>query len=748
MAPMTNFSVPTRSLTSAKERTLTPGTISTPANDFVFFEPVFSRSSKAERILGPAEIFTDQSHEKKSSGSPFSRLRLRKFTSKTAGSPGLNGDRAANNTKERYERPTQASSSLLGCPHSISNNMASTMGSGFPWYDSSSAPSHYDPLSSPLCISQQKSAASSCDIALPKGMSPNLQNPAKALSVSPTGTIDSGLREHSEEAKRRPPRLNLSNSFPNTRTSNRPSISPHQTKSSPSVVSVVSDNQQSPLSSRRGWLKWRSDKSKGSPSYPGETLASSSRAKEYNPFFVEACAGKSGVDMDIWSAAGKTWKTQKLEAMGNLVDSRAVGQVSSCSSLDSPSRKSSGSVVTLTSEISARDTMHESQSLQSSSSRKSSISFGRQNHGKISSTNKPHQKHYTDLCIQSVLSLSSSEDESDGVSEIPKRAFHRSYDAESPKNLLDIVGYSQPTKLTPPRHRAKAERGLDDKSPVLPYRTRMRDSEATGALGEPPERSSYLRTESNQAQQSEVRDSNALGAGITAPMSTNYMSNTSPNVHTKDILPKNRVMVVTKEEERLLEAMREKKANMRQAIKSAEGFNAAAQQEIHPLLRRPKTADAGRRSSALFNAEIASFPAPPSSKSMRTSRLSYGTVSSEDISQLREFDNSDETPLPALRNSFLGPSIASSQLSYNPSDLLPSPATSQGSPLTPPPDQLSTRFSHDPYKPLPKQSPYRDLRDHHKRRTISSDMIVLVGLQKEMREEVLGYWADSGCEPY
>ena len=754
MSPMVNFSVPNRGLTSAKGQACSRSTTSARGEDVVFFEPVFNRSTKAERILGPAEMFSDKSHGRKLNKSTLLKLRKKTLSFKSSAVSTLKGDIAADNVEECNGPQSQALSSLLGCPHIVSGNMASMTSSRSQQYNLSSTPPHYDLSSFPLAISQQMSASSSRDIALRKGMNPALQSPVNAPPSRPAVEIlDGELRRPLEEQKRRPPHLDLSRMFHKPQTPIRPVMSPQHATSSPSLMKVAPDGHHSPLSSRPKWSRWRSDKPKGPSNHINELPANSPRPRDQDPFLVDGYARKLGVDMDIWSAARKSGEVPKNASIKDAPEATMIGQFSPHNSPNTLSRGSSGSVVTLTSEASVKEVILHEPFKSHPSSRKPSSSSTRQKHGNPVSNSKACRKHHTDLCSQSVLALSSSEDEVDEVSEIPKRVHSSSNSKVIPNALSSSTELHQSTVLVSSVSHPGIQGKLDGKSSYTPKSIHARIPKALSAPNGSPKSYSNLGAKPLRTQTLVDQKFYETKVEAVEPVVPKYALGPKTNDGARKSLRKSRVMAVTREEERLLEAMREKRASMRQAD-FAKGFDVAMEKGVHPSSRRPQTADLGKRSSSLLEAEIASFPTPPSSKIVKPTRSSHSTMSSEDLFQFPEIYYADESPLPALRNSFLEAPIASTYLNYNPSDLLSSPSPSQASPLTPPPDHLSSMYGQEHGQEQdhldeslssglsPHRKRDRDSRDRFRypRRSASSEILLLEGLRKEIREEVLSHW--------
>ena len=201
-----------------------------------------------------------------------------------------------------------------------------------------------------------------------------------------------------------------------------------------------------------------------------------------------------------------------------------------------------------------------------------------------------------------------------------------------------------------------------------------------------------------------------------------------------------KMMKVTQEEEKLLEAMREKRASIRQDD-FEKGFKTAMQ--LHEIVSRPKTAGADGRSSrsstSIYGSRSSNSPPPQEyglNRTLAGSRLSASTddLITEDSYPFPEVPLSLKNPLD-----FASPSKTSPSLSFSPSDILPvsdtlpETPTSRNSPITPTAahGQLST-YSCSGISP-PRGTAVTRKAGHERKRT-SGSVVILDGMEQHAQE--------------
>lgn len=217
----------------------------------------------------------------------------------------------------------------------------------------------------------------------------------------------------------------------------------------------------------------------------------------------------------------------------------------------------------------------------------------------------------------------------------------------------------------------------------------------------------------------------------------------SSRMKKKQSIRGSKLMKVTSEEERLLEAMRDKRASIRQDD-FEKGFKTAMQ--LQDIVARPKTAGVDGRVSRASHSSVygsRSSGSPQSQeygikRSMAGNRLS---ASADDL-LLDDAYPFPKVPLreaipPSLKSpmGFVSPPKVSPSLSFSPSDILPSTPTSRNSPLTPPPGHGSLGL----YSRGSTLSPSRGVMimnklGHDRKRTVSSSVVMLDGIEQHAQE--------------
>lgn len=234
-----------------------------------------------------------------------------------------------------------------------------------------------------------------------------------------------------------------------------------------------------------------------------------------------------------------------------------------------------------------------------------------------------------DLQIQSVLNLSSSEDEDDTESEVkthePAYQPHRirasmerrEYSDEAfvgnalrvqavkPKPVVNRQSDRSPyrrshtTSAIPPVPQLPSRPQLTQRTSSMHWQSLLEDKPS--GLPSQPQHASTTTTTTTDASESTVDSAGESSMnGNTPPSSqsppgTRLGSNNRSNINTP-LRRGSKLMSVTSEEETLLEAMREKRASIR-AKDFQKGFNSAMQLHVVDYITRPKTSGADGRTS-------------------------------------------------------------------------------------------------------------------------------------------------------
>ena len=344
-----------------------------------------------------------------------------------------------------------------------------------------------------------------------------------------------------------------------------------------------------------------------------------------------------------------------------------------------------------------------------------------------------------DLQLESFLELSSSEDEggeSSAPSEIqPSYRRHKirasiekaSYDSEV------SVGNAQSAQPVRPR-------SIVNRNTNRPIPAKTDSSEIVPPVPNIPGKPQPgPRTSSTRWR--EMMEDKALSTESTID---SRESSVSGEIHARITHPRRpkrkpslrggKLMKVTQEEEKLLEAMREKRASIRQDD-FEKGFKTAMQ--LHEIVSRPKTAGAdgrtSRSSTSIYGSRSSNSPPPQEYGIKRTlagSRLSASTddLITEDSYPFPEVPLSLKNPL-----GFASPSKTSPSLSFSPSDILPETPTSRNSPITPTAGHSHlTTYSRNGISP-PRAITVMNKPGHERKRT-SGSVVILDGMEQHAQD--------------
>ncbi|KAL8829460.1 MAG: hypothetical protein Q9191_002001 [Dirinaria sp. TL-2023a] len=784
MARTFKFSFPLPRRKSSSDKQFSPQsqqTCSDEANEF----PLTSPGAKADEILGTSSP-TITGLEQKPPWTNSDRLPRRpsfmSVTISVAGSDSVKGEdevrsrtsTPGDNAQSRPPLPRDPPSSpLLGHSYAAASEdrkSGSIMSSPRARYSpsSSSLQSYYDPAKSPLAVSQQTSASSARDMALRKGL-PTVSSPLARDESPRTSPVEVDMRidqECSEPAKRKPAYIDLSTLFPKPRL-NHPAIhSPHLITKEPSQMSLISRNHKS-TSGRPKWFGWERKRARPLDVHDSQKLPSvPPPVVEIAPFKVnvvrptkaannwfDGVEGGVGLEvgLDSFSSSSRQNDTVKPQSPEPLPTSLKAGYEGLSRDWQNRSRKSSLSNFSQRSVPSQRTaslrldpnptpfhSQHgplpsnsEIQSNRSTASRKSNLSS--------------HDRRDTlsgmDLLNQSVLALSSSEDESDGgtSNEVQVRR-HRIRDSidRADKGEEPVLSSAERVATLRPK-------------PIVNVRTRRR-SRSSGSASEVvppvpalpirpilnPRVSSMKWQEHTNIRQALDQYADSGTIDFEPPTRSRHGSLLKPDIRGS------RIMAVTPEEEKLLEGMRRKRASIRQDNLQESAFKVTS----HPreALVRPRTAGADSR-APYFDTEV-SKPSPNVPDDLaRSLNAPYAASADEPMRDVDyPFPQVPEIPVQ-LRdpNGSGSPPKQSPSLSFSASDLVPSTPRSRRSPVTPPPGMAHLEAYSGSYAVSPSRSTYPAKAKHERKRTVSSSVVVLDGAEQraqqlEEEDEITG-WA-------
>lgn len=688
------------------------------------------KQSKAERLLGATD-FGPLDKKPPKAARPKKALRDKQSfvsisVSEISQNHALNGDEGLDPaaTTDNWAPPRLAprgliprpSSPLLGRhlhdPSTQTENRDLSQNNGL--HDSPSSStlrSYYDPAKSPLSISQQTSASSARDMALRKGCRPVIdsQDGSGTQNAMHLTRTNSGEQSQAcESPRKRPPRLDFSRLFPRPHMFSGSLLSPHRVTKSPSALSMSSDILP-PTSMHATEMPSRTDASRGSLSASNEGQSSYFSATVEPTIEPKASLKKPRQRLKHWFTAAEedvplnnpTWEARPSRKAAQDFESVPTIEPASCSNwhtLPGPlpkaqsapkSSKSDGPFIRLASSFGEANSMHCPSSPKSRISKKSTGSVF---------TN-------SDLQNESVLTLSSSEDEdeSDGrASTCTSTHCHRNIVASTKRyNNGNRDGANRIQALRPVKKHAHSDSILSSgsQSSALSARSDV----IAGRNGLP--RSTFLHPPSI----SYPRRKGAPGNGAPEFISEDLRPKSSNDATSRSSIPLNgfvptpaspsrsesriplrtsRIMAVTREEESLLEALRQKKAAMRQ-----KGPSTTETQTLEPDVSRPVSSEytAGSIISEK-RLRFAEEPLPTASAAL---------VSNQGVSRSRTSGFLDNASISSARWSndattvtYLPIPNSSPILHFTPSEYNSPTPPSRSSPKTPPSEETGLSITH------------------------------------------------------
>jgi len=614
------------------------------------------------------------------------------------------------------------SSPLLGQHYhytsAVTNNRTDLLNSGLRESRSSSTlRSYYDPIKSPLSVSQQTSASSARDMALRKGCTTIAKSPDHCRSetaLTPAVGPKSHMQTYGDEGPRkRPPRLDFSKLFTRPQTSHGVLLSPHRVTKSPSSLSMASDMSPStPL--------YRKESCLGN----NRSNDSVSRSDQSSPYFAAPVEPtfRPKVNVRKPKQGIQNWfdGMEEGDDLDDPADDSKPSEVVTKSMDCPPAMQACSGTLALSDRKSALS--HSSQLTltgQNLSSPQPSPQYFRTNdiqlclslrsceatsiHSPSSPKSRSSKKSSgsiftnSDLQNQSVLALSSSEDEDEMRASMGNRK-HRLRKGATSTNENDnvIIDRSQTVPIIRPVTTLKRSGSiLSSRSRssatsvrygIFPDSNR---SNTTTFLTPPStshsrhQRPSGQWTAERRSEDPRPKSSNAATSGSPNFLMGSASQPASPSRSESGLQTrKSRIMAVTREEESLLEAMRHKRAIMRQG-KSDQAYSPAAQEDA------PKSAIVNARAHMAVSRKEVKFleePLPPISPvSALSIAVSNQLVSSTGSAFLDDVSTSSASLSHGARPmSYLSVPSFSPNIHFTPSDYQSSTPTSRASPKTPP----------------------------------------------------------------
>lgn len=753
--------------------------------------PFFSPGSKAERVLGTSDSGVRGSRKPSGSKEKKSHKQTSYMSVTVLETDGLSL-KAANST---IGKPLHQSHSSPLPQKSYMHNMAEwdtgsvTEISEIPprSQSSSTLQSYYDSSKSPLYISQQTSASSARDMALRKGYPSMIGPPAPEVSEI-NGYVKTRIGDDKVKTRSRPKHLNLQFGLssllhkPDGRV--KPVLSPNHMVRSPSPTSIASEHQQTGQRSRPKLFLWERKKSKESlPSGvegPQDLLCSDENAPVAAETLLET--PQEEVENRFDGVAANRIRPDGLPQRPlspNLEGSVSVARADH--SRRHRLRRSKSSISEL-SEEQEPNYHHKARAHSTSLPFDTSLHPQQQEEPRVASTaGGPTSGHRAKESLtviiptiniheHSFLSLSSSDEENE-VCEPMTDAMSRRHRIQASIDKVDfgeevmVCSAQRLTHVKPrpvvnlPRRRTSRLKESDSIPPVPsipainPRISSIRWREETNN----PLPGLETRSNSDHSRQS---SRTSCSASRLSPLRSQW----------KPAIRENKMMAVTAEEEQLLEAMRRKRASIRQEAlaEHIDDFN-LLQHHMKSFLR-PQTAGVdGPCQSSYFNRDRSISPSLAGGPALGCLKVSAAAsadgISHDEPSFLRsaaslcKCPTHPSSPGEARRvfTTFSDSGMSMPHLSFNPSDILPStPAMSDAteeevhgaalhadcaSPLTPPLDHgaldlYATELTVEDLSPHAEPILVVNERGHDRKRTVDSRVIVLDGTGRDGRELV------------
>ncbi|KAL8737450.1 MAG: hypothetical protein Q9181_001666 [Wetmoreana brouardii] len=733
-----------------------PGAVSTP-NDSHDDSPFYGPGSKAERILGTMDSTPAPNQSSKASKevlrkkSSFMSVTISDAESESAAArngfpfPGMPSSRGSSR-RPSYTLRNQPSSPLLDarCPKlSPGTDSMTDNSSPRPHFYSSSSTlrSYYDPVRSPLLVSQQTSASSARDMALRKGY-PSISSPLSqdvSEEISPTAVEDEKRPGTDTACGKRPTQLDLSDLFPQPQTATGPLLSPDQVSKSPSQLSF-SSSQRSASTGRPSWWK-RKKANESKPKEPkpppdglrlDEGLGVQSlkmnvrRPKAGMQHWFDGTGDSSTDTQHEHINADKNhrqfWNGRLDNLRPETHESPGDPNVPKDDNGPSPGKGPLSSDSATSIQLPLRQGSPNSQSKDALAP----TSQRRARSGSLTSVK-------SDLLNQSFLELSSSSDDENEESANQPHDYrrHRIRDSIDQNDMGEDVIVTQAERVRPVKpkpvvntspRRSKRESEVIPPVPKIPERPRLQ------------QRVSSMKWQERTSPKPRVviapsidsTTSSSGDASIASQASYSFRS-TAFDTPARKFGHGSRLMRVTVEESELLEALRKKRAGARPNDIFSPGS-----------YTRPKTTGTTTEGGASYIGTYLSPSPPPSLPALHESNTDNHTTTNNDSTyvitngphspfRFPEVPLDIPTPRSIISNSskktprqappiVFPPPKASPTESFSPSDILPSTPRSRLSPLTPPP-LLAT---HEGGKGIGGGR-----KRHERKRTMSSGVVML-----------------------
>jgi hypothetical protein len=543
-------------------------------------------ASKAHRVLGTTEPMFRTTSKQTVPPSPG----FMSITVSEASYGSHHDDRATpNGSQSRLGMSRRPSSNVMGHAYSGEGRRGSDFSTASrrlqPQTSNSTLRSHYDAKSSPLSISQQTSDSAVRDMALRRGQPPVVteynSNGDMASPVSPAIRDETRRKE---QRKSKPARLDLSKLFPKPRGGDGHSfsnalLSPNKMVNSPAALSITSDYQfprpmtREPTPNPRGQVKLKKAPPQPVSVPPTPTSpARKFRRDEYDNAKVHVRRPPKGVQHWFDALDEDSDEAQENKAVP-VYAPKAVRPVET---VRAPARKTSNG--RLGSDAGSRPHHLSPAARRDIFTHEDLVDVARLTSPSLvslqSSRTKESALSRTNLQDSSVLSFSSSEEESDEVQSKPHRvAVRKSLDTNEDSGEI-IIGRAQAFEMHHHRNASTAQMSMRSTSTSAATIEVMYTPEPPFSPFHYPRNSSYSgsRRSSHMRQPSVIHEDDDYRPRTSVNRASSPPAQSIRSVRTSTSEPKSRsdgshkLMEVTEEEEALLELMRKKRAAMAKAL--------------------------------------------------------------------------------------------------------------------------------------------------------------------------------------
>ena len=705
--------------------------------------PLSHPGAKAEKVLGASE--GDGPELKKNSKKGRNQLRkYPSFMSVTLSDVDAESVKTPNEfpfpgmhslsdlvPQPKPDKTRQGSSPLLGEQHMLGST------DGVPRNDAASPRahraesfstlrSHYDPKNSPLSISQQTSASSARDMSLRKGF-PSISSPLGLSTVEAVQSSDcdalhsrniSTDTKISGSSKLSGNSIKRINSIPRRRPSimDPPTLYPnskrdfHAVSPPPALIDVALPKPLSPPKSSFGRPRWWTKaKTQMPPSPPCPISIDDQRRQED----FDNTLSSTKINVKKPNAQPKpgvrNW-FDGLEDEGTLTDSDqdiivlgyrvpephtppvSIHEIMTQGARppQNPARKSSLSNDTEPTTLSDQkpnfgfDTtpmrsLYSGSSSQALEETKTPASTPGRSPTTQATTSSKGIPPGMDLQSISFLELSSSEDETESNPDAPYRRHHIRASIEKASYNNEVsVGNAQRAQPIRPRSIVNGR--------TRPLSRRSNSSEKVPPVPRLPDKP-RLSQRTSSGRWREMMEDKAGSSESTVDSGESCLNGSMDSrrgrTKAKQTIRRSNFMKVTSEEEKLLVAMRDKRASIHQDDFDR-GFTRAMQ--LQEIVARPKTAGAEGRAwcSSNYGSRSSMSPLLAEHAGQRSRTEFRFSASAEDLGL------EDAYPFPEVPFHWkaplgiISPPKTSPSLSFSPSDILPETPASHNSPITPP----------------------------------------------------------------